>query len=179
MISPRVIDESFLMASDSAAGGGVWPSRSSRSASTFSRPVVLNLNMEGLHFFSRCGSRCAQRRTGLIIPVDRSRVKSPRLGAARSILTVGLVAAMAVCLSAAGCQRPAGEVRRVYGSAARAKPFVGSAMRSVYHRSDCRHARRIPDGNLVGYDTAADAESDGRRPCRVCRPDREEEVDDD
>jgi methylphosphotriester-DNA--protein-cysteine methyltransferase len=56
------------------------------------------------------------------------------------------------------------------GADARAKPYVASARSDVYHRADCRHAARIAERNLLGYDTRADAEADDRRPCKICRP---------
>ena len=56
------------------------------------------------------------------------------------------------------------------GAEAREKPFVASARREVFHRADCRWAKRISEGNLLGYDRREDAIADGYRPCAVCRP---------
>ena len=56
------------------------------------------------------------------------------------------------------------------GPEARSKPFLASAWSQVYHRRDCKLAAKINDENLLGYDTAADAEADGFRPCEVCKP---------
>lgn len=58
------------------------------------------------------------------------------------------------------------------GPATRAssEKFVGSRNSSVYHRAGCRHASRIKTGNLVQFDTADQATSQGKRPCRTCKP---------
>lgn len=52
--------------------------------------------------------------------------------------------------------------------------FVGSINSEVYHRSDCTQAARIKDENRVGWQTSAEAEADGRKPCGVCCPDEAE-----
>ena len=80
-----------------------------------------------------------------------------------------------------GCSRQDRSAARATarGAEARSRPFVasvrpdapGRATRErIYHRADCRWAARIGDANLVGWDSAADAEADGYRPCKVCRP---------
>lgn len=66
-----------------------------------------------------------------------------------------------------GCHK-----RPVSGQEARNKPFVASAAREVYHRPSCEWAAKISDDNLLGYDNIAQAEADGKRPCKVCRPDQ-------
>lgn len=78
----------------------------------------------------------------------------------------------AACLPACSKSESAGGHDRTSatGTKARSKPFVASARREVYHRSDCRWAAKINDDNLLGYDTFTDAESDGFRPCKVCKP---------
>ena len=43
-------------------------------------------------------------------------------------------------------------------------------LREPYHRPDCKWAQRIAPENLVGYDSKEDAEADGHRPCKACRP---------
>ncbi len=49
-------------------------------------------------------------------------------------------------------------------------PFVASKNSSVFHRADCRLARNISEGNLVGYKSREEAIQDGKRPCRSCTP---------
>lgn len=73
-----------------------------------------------------------------------------------------------------GCNRKETPKYSAQGADARSKPFVASSRREIYHRSDCRWAAKISDDNLLGYDTAAAAEADGYRPCKVCQPDQEE-----
>ena len=83
----------------------------------------------------------------------------------------------AILLFSAGCrdESPAGANAdnphaSARGAEARGKPYVASVLREVYHRPDCRWAKKISERNLLGYDSAADAEADGRRPCRECQP---------
>lgn len=57
------------------------------------------------------------------------------------------------------------------GTAARQKPYQASSLREPYHRADCRWAAEIDVRHRRGYDTPEQAEMDGHRPCRVCRPD--------
>ena len=52
--------------------------------------------------------------------------------------------------------------------------YVASKNSKVYHRSDCRHARRISPENLIRFANAQEAAESGKRPCRVCRPDKDE-----
>ncbi len=49
-------------------------------------------------------------------------------------------------------------------------PFVASKNSSVFHRADCRLARNISEGNLVGYKSREEAIQDGKRPCKSCTP---------
>ena len=56
------------------------------------------------------------------------------------------------------------------GKAARSKPYIASVWRQPFHRSTCRWAKKISDGNAAGYDTRQDAIKDGFRPCKICKP---------
>jgi len=69
-------------------------------------------------------------------------------------------------VAGAGCrQRPSGApVPREEAG------YVASIMRESYHRLTCQWAKRINPENAVYYRGKADAEGDGHRPCRVCRP---------
>ena len=79
-------------------------------------------------------------------------------------LTVALLIG-SLCLAAAGCGDDPAE-----GPEARDKPVWASVRSGVYHRPDCRYARRIAEHNLRGYDDAEHAERHGLRPCKVCKP---------
>jgi len=48
--------------------------------------------------------------------------------------------------------------------------FVASTHAQIYHRPDCRHARRIPLRNRVWFRSVEEAQGEGCRPCRVCVP---------
>ena len=48
--------------------------------------------------------------------------------------------------------------------------YVGSKQSNVFHRPDCKHAKQIRPWNLVFYESAEDAKRQGKRPCRICRP---------
>lgn len=52
----------------------------------------------------------------------------------------------------------------------RQEKYVASSVSDKYHRLSCEYADNILDENLVYYDTAADAERDGKCACSVCRP---------
>lgn len=46
--------------------------------------------------------------------------------------------------------------------------YVGSINSDKFHLPSCRHAKSIHDENLIRYDSAKDAEKDGRTPCSIC-----------
>ncbi|MCP4593265.1 MAG: hypothetical protein GY842_21210 [bacterium] len=50
--------------------------------------------------------------------------------------------------------------------------FVGSKYSNVYHLSKCKHVERIRSWNLVAYESTQEAEREGKRPCRICHPER-------
>lgn len=52
----------------------------------------------------------------------------------------------------------------------RQEKYVASSVSDKYHRLSCEYAGNILDENRVYYDTAADAERDGKCACSVCRP---------
>ena len=52
----------------------------------------------------------------------------------------------------------------------RSGPFVGSRKSTIFHRTNCSHARRIKPANLISFKTAREAQTIGRSPCRSCRP---------
>jgi hypothetical protein len=49
-------------------------------------------------------------------------------------------------------------------------PFVGSINSNVYHYPSCYHVKQIKAGNLVTFNTLADACAAGYRPCKDCNP---------
>jgi hypothetical protein len=48
--------------------------------------------------------------------------------------------------------------------------YVASKNSKVFHRPDCRWAKRIAPKNLVRYKTREEAVNDGKRPCKICKP---------
>jgi hypothetical protein len=48
--------------------------------------------------------------------------------------------------------------------------FVGSRHSNVFHRPNCKFAQQISDDNLVTFESAVEARREGRRACRVCKP---------
>lgn len=48
--------------------------------------------------------------------------------------------------------------------------FVASKNSAVFHRPQCRWARKISERNLVGYKTRQEAIEAGKRPCKTCKP---------
>jgi hypothetical protein len=49
-------------------------------------------------------------------------------------------------------------------------PFVGSSHSTIFHRAGCGHVKRIKATNRVHFDTAREARSAGRVPCKTCSP---------
>ena len=52
----------------------------------------------------------------------------------------------------------------------RAGPYVASQRSDVFHKADCRYARRIKPENRVGFATRKEALDSGRRPASCCHP---------
>lgn len=48
--------------------------------------------------------------------------------------------------------------------------YVASKNGKVFHRLDCRWAKKIKPENLVHYKTREDAINAGKRPCKMCKP---------
>jgi hypothetical protein len=48
--------------------------------------------------------------------------------------------------------------------------YVGSINSNKYHYPDCEWAQKILPENEIWFDTEAEAEEAGYRPCKVCRP---------
>ncbi len=48
--------------------------------------------------------------------------------------------------------------------------YVSSKNSQVFHRPQCRSAKRIKPENLVGYNSKDEAIQAGKRPCKVCKP---------
>ncbi len=49
-------------------------------------------------------------------------------------------------------------------------PYYGSRKSNIFHRPDCRYAKRIKSGNVVGFRSREEAVSAGYVPCKVCNP---------
>ncbi len=48
--------------------------------------------------------------------------------------------------------------------------YVASKKSEVFHRSDCKWAKKISSNNLMGFKSREQALNSGRRPCKVCKP---------
>lgn len=48
--------------------------------------------------------------------------------------------------------------------------YVASKNSKVFHKPDCRWAKRIKPANLVGYNSRNEATEAGKRPCKMCKP---------
>jgi len=48
--------------------------------------------------------------------------------------------------------------------------YVASKNSKVFHRPDCKWAKKISPKNLIGFKTREEAAKSGRRPCRSCEP---------
>jgi endonuclease YncB( thermonuclease family) len=50
--------------------------------------------------------------------------------------------------------------------------YVASIRSEVFHRPSCYWVRKIAEGNRIYFRTLKEAMESGRRPCRVCKPER-------
>jgi len=48
--------------------------------------------------------------------------------------------------------------------------YVASKNSKIFHKPECRSAKRIKPENLVGYNSRDEAIKAGKRPCKVCKP---------
>ena len=48
--------------------------------------------------------------------------------------------------------------------------YVASKNSKVFHRPDCKWAKKISSKNLIGFRSREEAVKSGRRPCRSCEP---------
>lgn len=48
--------------------------------------------------------------------------------------------------------------------------YVASKNSKVFHKPDCRWAKKISPANFVGYQSRDEAINDGKRPCKLCKP---------
>ncbi|MCX5635208.1 MAG: hypothetical protein NTW55_05155 [Planctomycetota bacterium] len=48
--------------------------------------------------------------------------------------------------------------------------YVASKNGKVFHTADCSNAKRISPENLVTYSSREEAEKDGKRACKICKP---------
>jgi hypothetical protein len=51
-----------------------------------------------------------------------------------------------------------------------ATSYLASKSGKVYHKQDCTMAKTIKAENLVMYGSKEQAERDGKRPCKICKP---------
>jgi hypothetical protein len=48
--------------------------------------------------------------------------------------------------------------------------YVASKNSKIFHKPECRWAKRIKPENLVGYNSKEEVSKAGKRPCKVCKP---------
>ena len=48
--------------------------------------------------------------------------------------------------------------------------YVASKNSKVFHKPECRWAKRIKPANLVGYNSREEVIEAGKRPCKMCKP---------
>ena len=48
--------------------------------------------------------------------------------------------------------------------------YIASKNSKVFHKPDCRWAKRIKPANLVGYNSRNEAIEAGKKPCKSCQP---------
>jgi len=48
--------------------------------------------------------------------------------------------------------------------------YLSSKYSKIFHKPDCRGAKRILPKNLAGYNSREEAVKAGKRPCKICKP---------
>jgi len=48
--------------------------------------------------------------------------------------------------------------------------YVGASTSNIFHKKSCKFAKNIPTENLIFFETKEDAQKQGYRPCKVCKP---------
>jgi methylphosphotriester-DNA--protein-cysteine methyltransferase len=71
-------------------------------------------------------------------------------------------------LPLAGCN----EKEPAQAQNAQAELFVGSANSDKYHLPECKHAKNISSHNRVVFKNTEEAENNGYKACKVCKPNR-------
>jgi len=66
--------------------------------------------------------------------------------------------------------KPAGQIQTPIEQMPIENIYVASKNSDVFHKADCRWAKRIAPKNLVRYKSREEAINDGKRPCKLCKP---------
>lgn len=107
------------------------------------------------------GTALAENPVPLLIPCHRVIRSDGHLGQ----YSLGGPEAKRTILAAEGV-----ELERLAAHARRGVRFYGSDTTHIFCFPTCRHARRVTHAHLVLFDSEAQAEAAGYRPCKVCRP---------
>ncbi|MFV1952020.1 MAG: thermonuclease family protein [Nitrospinota bacterium] len=62
------------------------------------------------------------------------------------------------------------EAKSISNKEKRTRKYVASKNSTVFHNSNCGHAKQIKSYNLIIFETRKEAAESGRRPCKFCRP---------
>jgi len=105
--------------------------------------TVSNLVMEQVEAFISAWLT-ANRQAGLVPETDRSGAVSPQ---------------------------PVPQQARPQARPTEAKyQYLSSKYSKIFHKPDCRWAKRILPKNLAGYNSREEAVKAGKRPCKICKP---------
>ena len=48
--------------------------------------------------------------------------------------------------------------------------YAASKKSDIFHRPDCKWAKKINPKNFIGFNSKEEAKKSGRRPCKICKP---------
>ena len=116
------------------------------------------------------------------VPPQMHAVSAEQMPKAVTDVVLGQVEAFIAAYTAANSKRsePAKADNTKAGTTKAEKPvitktagqskYVASKNGKVFHTADCSSAKRISPENIVTYNSTEDAERDGKRPCKICKP---------
>jgi len=84
----------------------------------------------------------------------------------KNLLKTALISTLAISFLLAGC----GAREATSPAVANAHTYVGSSSSDKYHYPSCTAAKKIKEANQVWFSDASEAQGDGYRPCKVCKP---------
>ena len=83
----------------------------------------------------------------------------------KGLVKTALISTLAISLLLVGCG-----AKSTSPASAGVHTYVGSSNSTVYHYPSCTAAKKIKEANQVWFSDASEANDDGYRPCKICKP---------